>query len=128
MLRVLGGMEGARARRRAGPEAMPKPWKSRDEKKVVHPPLVTVSFLWALVEAGAGVAARNPVQPEQISRCAQLCLAPSCRRRGFEGVKPLMQSPAETSSLGHAHGRDGQPGCHHRRVEVTRSRDEGWHG
>jgi len=58
VLRVLGGMEGARARRRAGPEAMPKPWKSRDEKKVVHPPLVTVSFLWALVEAGAGVAAR----------------------------------------------------------------------
>lgn len=39
-----------------GPEAMSKPWRGWVEKKGVHPPLVTVSFLQALMEAGPGVA------------------------------------------------------------------------
>lgn len=48
-------MEGACACRDGRPEAVSKPWKGWDEKKGVFPPLVTVSFLQAPVEAGAGV-------------------------------------------------------------------------
>lgn len=56
MLQVRGRKEGACARRGGGPEAISKPSSGWDEKKGVQPPLVTVSFLWALVEVGAGVA------------------------------------------------------------------------
>lgn len=47
MLRVLRWMEGAHARRGGSPEAVFKPWRGWDEKKGVHPPLVTIAFLWA---------------------------------------------------------------------------------
>lgn len=58
VLRVPGGMKGACTSRGSGPEAMSKARKGWEEKKRVHPPLVTVSFLQALVEAGAGVVRR----------------------------------------------------------------------
>lgn len=39
-------------------------------------------------------------------------------------MEPLLPRPTESSSLRHAHGRTGQPGCHCGRVEMTR-RDSG---
>lgn len=61
VLQVPGRMEGACAHRGGGPEAgmAPHGWWSLggwDEKKGVRPPMVTVFFLRALVEVGAGVA------------------------------------------------------------------------
>lgn len=51
-----GGVEGAHTRRSTGPKAVSKPWRGWVEKKGVHLPLVAPSFLWVLVEVGAGVA------------------------------------------------------------------------